>query len=173
MTESESQQPGGVSRRTVTKAMAWAVPVIAVAAPIPAFAASQGIVSFTGRGCKDPGNSIPGNPGSKAYFVELTITNTTNAQITVTFLSATVNNVAPIQPPGFEATPSSTNVPANNKQTLVLRIGNWADSANATISLTYEVGGVQGTATVTLIDTPPIQGEKCPLVYPYSVNTPV
>jgi len=174
MSDFEPQQ-SGISRRTVTKAMAWAVPAIAVAAPVPAFAAaSQGIVRFTGRGCKDPGNSIPGVPGSKAYFVELTITNTTNAPVTVTFTGATVNGVAPINPPGFSATPGSTNVPANTVQTIVVRIANWADSANATIVLTYQVGGGPSLTTeVTLVDTPPIQGASCPLTYPYVNNAPI
>ena len=40
-----SETPKGVSRRTVTKAMAWAVPVIAVSAAVPAYAASKGGVA--------------------------------------------------------------------------------------------------------------------------------
>lgn len=35
-----SAQPGGVSRRTIVKGAAWAVPVIAIAAPVPSVAAS-------------------------------------------------------------------------------------------------------------------------------------
>ena len=71
----ESEKPGGVSRRTVTKAMAWAVPAIAIAAPVPAFAgASQGILRLEGTGCKLPGNS---NDIYKGYAFNLTATNTT------------------------------------------------------------------------------------------------
>jgi hypothetical protein len=40
MTEIDKSKPAGVSRRTVTKAMAWSVPAIAVAATTPMAAAS-------------------------------------------------------------------------------------------------------------------------------------
>ena len=58
MSEIEPQQPSGISRRRVTQGVAWAVPAIAIAAPVPAFAgASQGILTLEGTGCKLPGNS--------------------------------------------------------------------------------------------------------------------
>ncbi|MEV8368935.1 hypothetical protein [Microbacterium sp. NPDC064584] len=48
MSDNESVAPG-LSRRTVTKAAAWAVPAIVFAAPVPAFAASSDVaVSITG-----------------------------------------------------------------------------------------------------------------------------
>ena len=51
-------QKSGISRRTVTKAMAWAVPAIAIAAPAPAFAISGEPPTVTiGQACKLPGNS--------------------------------------------------------------------------------------------------------------------
>lgn len=55
---SELEQPKGVSRRTVTKAMAWAAPVIAVAATAPIAAASCiPTLSLSPRSCKCPGQS--------------------------------------------------------------------------------------------------------------------
>ena len=69
----ESEKPGGVSRRTVTKGMAWAVPAIAIAAPVPAFAAaSEGPLTLEGTGCKLPGNS---NATYKGYAFNLTAQN--------------------------------------------------------------------------------------------------
>ena len=53
----DREAPPAVSRRTVTRAMAWAVPVIAVSAAVPAYAASQPILTGTGAACKLPGNS--------------------------------------------------------------------------------------------------------------------
>ena len=60
MSDIENVEPEkkGVSRRTVTKAMAWAVPVIAIATPVPAFAASGGPPGVAvGVACKLPGGS--------------------------------------------------------------------------------------------------------------------
>ncbi|MFB7843206.1 hypothetical protein [Microbacterium sp. NPDC056052] len=58
----ESEQPTGVSRRTVTKAMAWAVPAVALAAPVPAFATSGPKPTVTqGDACKAPGGSVTCN----------------------------------------------------------------------------------------------------------------
>src|SRR4051812_36136457 len=82
MSEFEEQSTGGgISRRTVTKAMAWAVPAIAIAAPVPAFAASGGILNLTGLGCKLPGNS---NPILKGYAFRLSAVNNSNTVLTVT-----------------------------------------------------------------------------------------
>ncbi|MFY9714076.1 MAG: hypothetical protein WAK00_11440 [Microbacterium sp.] len=48
----------GISRRTVTKAMAWAVPAVAVASTVPIAAASCIPEIFLGGGsCKCPGQS--------------------------------------------------------------------------------------------------------------------
>ena len=73
MSDIEFEEPQkGISRRTVTKAMAWAVPVIAVAAPVPAFAVSGGIIEFSGDGCKLPGNS---QDFYKGYIFRMTAQN--------------------------------------------------------------------------------------------------
>ena len=84
MSDIENIEPEkkGVSRRTVTKAMAWAVPVIAIATPVPAFAASGGPPGVAvGVACKLPGDSqascsaivvgIPGLERTKAFAIPL------------------------------------------------------------------------------------------------------
>jgi len=71
MTEIENApEPSGVSRRTVTKAMAWAVPAIAIATPVPASAASPctPVISFGGRSCKCPGQSTNDPWGFRLQF---------------------------------------------------------------------------------------------------------
>ncbi len=56
-------QKSGISRRTVTKAMAWAVPAIAIAAPAPAFALSGEPPLI----CAGEPYKVPGNNGCKAF----------------------------------------------------------------------------------------------------------
>jgi hypothetical protein len=64
---------GGLTRRRVVQGAAWSVPVIAIAAPVPAFAgASQGILTLDGTGCKLPGNA---NDAYKGYAFRLSGTN--------------------------------------------------------------------------------------------------
>ncbi|GAA1469574.1 hypothetical protein [Microbacterium thalassium] len=104
---SESSSPPdkrGVSRRTVTSAMAWAVPAIAVAAPVAAVAASGPPPSvLVGVACKLPGSSLSRCPPEiaqgifagdfeKAFALPLQVTNTTNKPI-VLKPSITVTNV--------------------------------------------------------------------------------
>ena len=67
----EDSERSGVSRRTVTKAMAWAVPAIAVATAAPAFAASPQCVDISlddAASCKSPGQS-----GPNAFFYHLVV----------------------------------------------------------------------------------------------------
>jgi hypothetical protein len=67
---SDLEEPkSGVSRRTVTKAMAWSVPAIALAVPAPAYAASPCIpvVTLGNLSCKCPGQST-GDPWG--YFLQ-------------------------------------------------------------------------------------------------------
>ncbi len=87
MSDLEEQKPG-VSRRTVAKAMAWSVPAVALAVPAPAYAASPGIITVNGAGCKLPGTR---RDVFKGYAFRATISNTTNAQITVTITDMTLN----------------------------------------------------------------------------------
>lgn len=80
----------GISRRTVTKAMAWAVPAIAIAAPVPAFAASGDTPSIvTGTACKAPGNSCA--PIVKGYSVPATVSNPDDKDVWITAVVINVN----------------------------------------------------------------------------------
>ncbi len=80
----------GISRRTVTKAMAWAVPAIAIAAPVPAFAASGDTPIITpGAACKAPGNSCA--PIVKGYSVPATVSNPDDKDVWITAVVINVN----------------------------------------------------------------------------------
>lgn len=63
-----------ISRRTLTKGVAWAAPVVAVGAAAPAFAASEPPPTFSyGSACKSPGNSCKEFP--KGYEFRFTVCN--------------------------------------------------------------------------------------------------
>jgi hypothetical protein len=160
---SEFEQPDkGISRRTVTKTIAWAVPAIAIAAPVPAFAgASQGTISLTGDGCKLPGNSSAPYSTNGAVYL-LTITNTTNAPSTVTVTDVTRTGSA--KGPGFNfslvrITGSGTcctqlgktvTVNAKSSDTFALVTGGWDNSSNGQIAVSYNIGiDPQTPATTT------------------------
>lgn len=78
--DAASSETKGVSRRTVTRAMAWSVPVIAVAATVPHASASAPpppVFDFN-KGCATVGNGnggcsgVPKQPQVPAYATNLT-----------------------------------------------------------------------------------------------------
>ena len=83
------------SRRTVVRGAAWSVPVIAIAAPIPAFAASYPPVVISGytEAAKCPGQSAGGNSNEFTYIFTFTTTtpNVTPEMFTVGGSVVTVN----------------------------------------------------------------------------------
>lgn len=84
MVDHSNDRSSGITRRTVTKAMAWAVPAIAVAAPVPAFASSGNVTIQSAGACKSPGSGGCA-AWDKGYIVGFDITNTHDHTITVTF----------------------------------------------------------------------------------------
>ncbi|WP_309127664.1 hypothetical protein [Microbacterium sp.] len=85
MGENLQSSSDGISRRTVTKAMAWAVPAIAVAAPIPAFASSGTVTIQSAGACKSPGQGNNCAAWNKGYVLGFDVTNTHTHAIRVTF----------------------------------------------------------------------------------------
>lgn len=142
------------SRRSVTTAAAWAVPVIAVGVAAPRAAASSGVhITFSGEGCKYPGQSVTG----KEFGYRLVFTVTSTAETTVAFTSVTAPNY-----PGAEivevgpnpASPGSktTTVPAGTSSVYVVIAADTAvsngNSANGTATFLYTTG-TGGADTVT------------------------
>ena len=74
----DSTTPRRLSRRTVAKGAAWAVPAVAVAVPAAAAAASGEVpdpeITF-GNACGNVGAAFKGCGGSKTIQVPLTLTN--------------------------------------------------------------------------------------------------
>lgn len=113
MSENSQNTGDGISRRTVTKAMAWAVPAIAVAAPVPAFASSGTVRVENAGACKSPGQGNNCAAWNKGYVVGFDITNTHTHAIQVTFSNLRMtagitgtwtlfNNVVTIDASGME-----------------------------------------------------------------------
>jgi hypothetical protein len=162
-----SEVPGGISRRTVTKAMAWAVPAMAVSAAVPAYAASQIMFDLDGNGCKLPGNS---NSIFKGYAFALTIQNSSTVTVVVEILTITLNG----QDLGDTGLVDLTTTPANfddNPFTLspgeqfpdaALLTQNAANSANGTLTITYTINdGTPIVVSATVSAAPPINGASC------------
>jgi hypothetical protein len=157
--------PKGISRRTVTKAMAWTVPVLAVSAAVPAYASSQINFSLNGAGCKLPGNS---NSTYKGYAFKLSITNTSTVTVTIQILSITLNSVSlgdsaivnlangNLDANPFVLTPGQS-VP--NGALLTEGAGN---SSNGTLTITYTLNnGTPIVVTASVNAAPPINGASC------------
>lgn len=156
----ESQTPG-ISRRTVTKAMAWAVPAVAVAAQVPIVAASPIVtVSQAGAACKLPGNSCAPT-WSKGYLQPLTICNNSNQSITVTIDSPSTLKINGVDM-AFDAVPTSFTLASKGCQRVILNLNLQDNSSNASISgalnWTWEAEDQQtgsGTTAIATASTPP------------------
>jgi len=164
MSDLEEQKPG-VSRRTVAKAMAWSVPAVALAVPTPAYAASPGIITVSGAGCKLPGAS---QNVFKGYAFRATICNTTNAAITVTIVDMSLGGedlgdvgIVRLSPCSLLGT-NTFVVAANTCFDAALITQNAASSANGQLIISYTVDGgpVQMVSTAANA-APPIQGASC------------
>lgn len=161
MSELEEPTPTGISRRTVTKAMAWAIPAIAVAAPVPAFAgASQGTVELTGEACKLPGNSSsPYDVNGAVYLFTITNTTASSSTITITDVMRSGSNNANV---GFSIVRISgdggacctllgdtVEAGANSSDLYALVTGGWDNSSNGTLTVNYAVEGDNQTPATT------------------------
>ena len=172
---------GGLTRRRVVQGAAWSVPVIAIAAPVPAFAgASQGILTLTGKGCKLPGNS---NPTYKGYAFKVIATNTTaNKYYCTTITSVTLNGESLGASTVINlATGQCANIgnpfciPPGGLSNLALVTADAASSENGQLVVTYTVKENAGScdcaggtvvpvtpASTGINDAPPINGASCP-----------
>lgn len=78
---SEQLEERRISRRTIAKGAAWAIPAVPLVVATPAYAASGGGPTIVlGGACKLPGNSC-GTVFVKGYIFDLSITNTTDKPI--------------------------------------------------------------------------------------------
>ncbi len=155
-----ASKSGGLSRRTVTRGMAWTVPAVAVATAAPAFATASGSVNLGFLGaCKLPGASCEGEVFiKKGYIFKFKITTTLNCSTTLS--NFVITTEYPDGSPGpeldYEASPTVEN------NTILLAGFQSSDSANQgfdvfiTFNFTDCDGDLgSGTASFTVPATPP------------------
>lgn len=121
----EKPRPSGVSRRTVVKGAAWAVPAITVASAVPAYAASGDITLIQTNACKSPGNSC--KTFKKGYIFTFTATNTYACKITVTSALFTVTSGST---PGTLTLEVPLEIPTGSTPALEVRV-NAQNSGNS------------------------------------------
>ena len=162
------EAPRPITRRTVTKAMAWAVPVVAVAASVPAYAASSQILVASGAACKLPGSSAGLFKGYALGFAAL---NPYNEPIRVTIESLVLNGVnlgglQVINLNGCQKLGNDSFIIGGFSayDSLVLLTKDNVNSQAGTLTVIYKVTGAPvGTVTVTksVGTVPPIQSGSC------------
>lgn len=158
------QAKAGISRRTLTKGAAWAVPAVLVAQATPAFAASPGKLQVTGNACKLPGNS---NPTYKGNVFGLTATNSFNSPISITITSIVLagSNLGAVGVLGANCVNLGNpfTVPANSSIQIAAVTADAGNSQNGTIQVSYTFTGGggpggSGMATATATSVPPVNG---------------
>jgi hypothetical protein len=160
MSDLEEPKPG-ISRRTVAKAAAWSVPAIALAVSTPAYAASPGFITLTGDGCKLPGKATD---VFKGYAFEGTVSNTTNAAVTISITDITLNNadlgsVTVVDLDSCTELGDSFVLGAGTEDLRIAVLTQGAgNSANGTLLLSYTVSGTPDQVTAQADAAPPIVG---------------
>lgn len=147
MTELE-QPRTGVTRRTVAKGLGWTVPVIAVASPVPALAASgTGPNPAVGTACKLPGNSaqgcaaifggIPNLDPAKAFAIPFLITNNTSKSILLRPSVTITSSGLPFDVKGISPAYCTPIAPGSSVK--VIAYANSDNSANQSVTLGFIV----------------------------------
>ncbi len=124
-----------VTRRTVTRGIAWTTPVVAVAAAAPAFAVSPPplVVTQSGNACKHPGNP-------KYYHFTFCFNSTFDTTVTLTKMVVNTET-------GASIFPTTVFVPAGIQVCKYVDAGLFGNSANGEAELFYTYV-VSGTTTV-------------------------
>lgn len=148
MNELEDNASNGISRRTVTKAMAWAVPAIAVAVSVPTVAASPRCIdSGICFGGVKIGKDCGGGPNTRKYWACVTFTNNSVVDVTVSF-----NFVLVTSANGSFNFAGGGLVGANATGCFLVEvfgeISNCSNGNYAAFALNFEGGGSSGTANV-------------------------
>ena len=165
-----------ISRRTIAKGVAWAVPAVLAAGAAPAFATSPVLFGEVNTACKYPGKSIS-EACKQDYRFETTWNNTSGAPLQVTFTvnvtQAHLQSVNGVLIGGTVYFPDAqgrvtVTVPAG--ETDIVIIANGDNSANIagsyTITARYTHNGSDYTASATGdFDSTPPGGDclTCPL----------
>ena len=120
-----------ISRRSVTRGLAWSVPVVVIATPAPAYANHSVpiIVTQTGVACKHPGEG----QNVKSYHFTFCFQNTSVFDATVHLTDMIVNGVSARQ----GVLPQTILVPAGQTVCKYVDAKDYPNSANGTATLVY------------------------------------
>lgn len=148
MSDLENKTTNGVSRRTVTKAMAWAVPAVAVAASVPVASASAPVIHVNGNGCKLPGNETI----FKGYVFLMSVSTSVAITVDITSMfldgvslgSVTIVNLDTCTDIG-----NPISVPAGGFNNLALLTSIAPNSQNGMLTINYKINGVAQPAINT------------------------
>ena len=136
------------TRRAVTRGAAWAIPVIAVATPAAALAAS-GAANIVGhQQCKCPGNSHPNAPKTYVFQVEFDTPVSSfviNGPVTVNGVSYAVTSTTQVSP-----TSGSSGSRHRHRPT-----------SKAPSRFSYTADGVTQMAVYAIVGTPPCMLGQC------------
>lgn len=150
-----TNETSGISRRTLAKGAAWAVPTVAVAAAAPAYAASKPEIEIdwgNSSACKIPGKSMK-HCYDKGYVLWGVFKNNTALAATVTISTMTVGGVLRCLAALVDyASPSTTctttlgsltfNIAAGQTRYIAIFSNSSTDSSSTdvTVDFTYTLG---------------------------------
>jgi len=144
-----------ISRRTVTRGVAWSAPIAAIGVAAPAFAASQPIVvTLCGTTCKHPGSSGPDSTFKIYHFTFCFTANQAVVGSTVNIVSMTINGVTKTVASG-DIVPTSVGVTTGQTTCYYIDAKDYPDSANGTGNLVFSYTPVntgvpvQGTLNIS------------------------
>lgn len=154
-----TQESGGThfSRRTLTRGVAWSVPVVATVAHAPAFAVSRvrPRAVFVGA-CKFPGNSC--KKANKGYAFAFQVTNDDVRSLAFCSASLTIDEPDPFDGITFNYTGGCFTVGGGQSGIAYFFFSGSADSANSpfTGSLTIRYANDCGSCGTDYLDLDPI-----------------
>lgn len=178
MTETAPQgsDKSGVTRRTVVKGAAWAVPAIAVAGAMPAMAASQPPVYIDfgdSTACKLPGNAFGDYCYNKGYVLWAAFENTLAVDVTIQITAMTHQALEQclvgIADPTIScntAIPGNTvTVPAGQTKYVAIYSNSNVDSSGGEVKVFFTYTPFGGTptpsSTAGFVTGSPWQGRSC------------
>jgi hypothetical protein len=148
MADAGTEKSRWPTRRAVTRGAAWTIPVIAVATPASALAASGDPTIVANQQCKCPGNSHPNAPKTYVFQVEFDTSVsafTINGPVTVNGVSYAVISTTQVSPTVWEfrfKAPSSADL-------------------KGAVSFSYTADGVTQMAVYAIVGTPPCKRGRC------------
>lgn len=167
-----------LSRRTIAKGAAWALPVMAFAGAAPAFATSPVVSGSIQSACKYPGSSTSTELCTKSYRGNGTLTNSSNQTLSVTLRATldldidTIHMVVVDNNTVYSSGTGQQNVtislPPGTHQVSV--IGSNSNSGNRTgtyvlnVKYTYNGSDYSYDISYVITSTPPNCTDICPPV---------